>query len=407
MKETKNPKSKSLWRFYKSYPKLVRYHPSGTLYARFRLNGKLHWKSLKTDKLTYADERLHDLLSKERKRLERGQVALKGKILFGQAAQSYKENGFRPVKPRNQKDAKPLKPAALAYYQQRLDALLKSWSNLAETDIAKITEGNCETWAKQARATMSGSAFNHTLTVLRNILDYGVHAGARYENPAIGIMRASETAKKLTLPTSEQFTAFIKELENGGSRDSRNCADLVRFLAFGGFRKGEAAYITWADCDFDKGQITVRGHPITGLKNRRPGEFRVVPMVPDMRTLLLRLKTERPGEAPTDFVMKVRECQKSMDRAAREIGMERITHHDCRHWYATRCIESGVDIPTVSSWLGHSDGGALAMRIYKHLRNEHSIAMAQKVTFGAPDEPAKPIAAEGQKIVPFPQAATA
>jgi hypothetical protein len=29
--------------------------------------------------------------------------------------------------------------------------------------------------------------------------------------------------------------------------------------------------------------------------------------------------------------------------------------------FATRCIESGVDIPTVSRWLGHKDGGALAM----------------------------------------------
>jgi hypothetical protein len=26
------------------------------------------------------------------------------------------------------------------------------------------------------------------------------------------------------------------------------------------------------------------------------------------------------------------------------------------------CIESGLDIPTISRWLGHSDGGALAMR---------------------------------------------
>jgi len=43
----------------------------------------------------------------------------------------------------------------------------------------------------------------------------------------------------------------------------------------------------------------------------------------------------------------------------------------------TRCawaIESGVDIPTVSRWLGHKDGGALGMRVYGHLRNEHSVA---------------------------------
>ena len=50
-------------------------------------------------------------------------------------------------------------------------------------------------------------------------------------------------------------------------------------------------------------------------------------------------------------------------------------------WSTTRCIESGVDIPTVSRWLGHKDGGALAMRVSGHLRNEHSQQMAQKVRF--------------------------
>jgi integrase len=57
------------------------------------------------------------------------------------------------------------------------------------------------------------------------------------------------------------------------------------------------------------------------------------------------------------------------------------THHDLRHLFATRCIESGVDIPTVSRWLGHRDGGALAMRTYGHLGDEHSKSMAAKVSF--------------------------
>jgi len=67
--------------------------------------------------------------------------------------------------------------------------------------------------------------------------------------------------------------------------------------------------------------------------------------------------------------------------AERILDVPRLTHHDLRHLFATRCIESGVDIPTVSRWLGHVDGGALAMRTYGHLRNEHSLAMAKKVKF--------------------------
>jgi integrase len=62
--------------------------------------------------------------------------------------------------------------------------------------------------------------------------------------------------------------------------------------------------------------------------------------------------------------------------------MQRITHHDFRHIFATTCIESGVDIPTVAGWLGHNDGGVLAMKTYGHLRPDHSQAAAQKVQFG-------------------------
>jgi integrase len=95
------------------------------------------------------------------------------------------------------------------------------------------------------------------------------------------------------------------------------------------------------------------------------------------------MRSERPGELLDDKVFRVAECQKSLDRAAKKVGADRITHHDLRHLFATRCIESGVDIPTVSRWLGHKDGGALAMKTYGHLRREHSIAQAQRVTFAS------------------------
>ena len=79
--------------------------------------------------------------------------------------------------------------------------------------------------------------------------------------------------------------------------------------------------------------------------------------------------------------MRVRECQKAIDSACKKLEIARFTHHDLRHLFATLCIESGVDIPTVSRWLGHKDGGALAMKVYGHLRDQHSVNMAQKVTF--------------------------
>jgi integrase len=360
MKERKPQKKsdkKSDWQ-PTQYSNLICYVPSGIYYARFRVRGKLIWKSLKTDRITVAQMRLADLQKDERKKAEKGQLLAKGKITFDAALQAYRESGFRPATPRNRKDAQALKPAALAYYEQRAKALLKSWPELAKVELHKITQRDCVAWGNRMRKEMSPSAFNHTLGLLRNAIDFGIKIGARYDNPAQEVMRESEVSKPLELPSSDQFAQFVQEIEGNGSGKLRHCANLVRFLAFGGFRIAEAANITWSDCDFEKNQITVRGHPETGLKNRRPGEIRIVPMLPEMKELLERLRAERPEEDPTESVMKVRECQKSMDRAAQQVGMKRITHHDLKHLFATRCIEEGVDIPTMSRWIGHRDGPA-------------------------------------------------
>ncbi len=58
------------------------------------------------------------------------------------------------------------------------------------------------------------------------------------------------------------------------------------------------------------------------------------------------------------------------------------------------CIESKVDVPTVSRWLGHKDGGVLAMKTYGHLRREHSVAQAQKVSFAS-------VTAKQADVIPF------
>jgi integrase len=136
--------------------------------------------------------------------------------------------------------------------------------------------------------------------------------------------------------------------------------------------------LEWRDIDFASGEIVVGGNAETGTKN---WELRRVPLIPDARALFERMRGEQEDEPLDAKVFRVTECQKALDRACKKIGAERITHHDLRHLFATRCIESGVDIPTVSHWLGHKDGGALAMKTYGHLRREHSIAQAQRVTF--------------------------
>ena len=80
------------------------------------------------------------------------------------------------------------------------------------------------------------------------------------------------------------------------------------------------------------------------------------------------------GDALAVFQARVR-ANPAIKPRTKEYCAYRITHHDLRHLFATRYIESGVDIPTVSPWLRHKDGGALAMKVHDHLRNQHSVAM--------------------------------
>jgi integrase len=351
------------------FANLVRYIPSGIYFARFKVRGKLIRKSLKTDALTVAKLRLGDLEKAERQTAESQSNVARGKMTFGEALEIFRQriNGDVSLKPRTK-----------SYYAERTTALLKSWPSLERTDVRRLSTSDCLTWAASFGSEASPTAFNNTVKVLRDVLAIAMECGARYDNPALSIKRAGVRPKKLQLPEFSKFGEFVAAIEKSGGRYSRACANLVRFLAYGGFRKSEAANVQWQDCDFVGNKITVFGDPDSRTKN---GEFRSVPMIPDMAQLLGRLQANRADAKPTEAIMVVRECQKAMDRAAKRVGISRITHHDLRHLFATRCIESGVDIPTVSRWLGHKDGGALAMKTYGHLRNEHSQAMAQKVKF--------------------------
>ena len=55
------------------------------------------------------------------------------------------------------------------------------------------------------------------------------------------------------------------------------------------------------------------------------------------------MRSERVGEPLDAKVFRVGECQKALDRACKKVDVDRITRHDLRHLFATRCIESGVD----------------------------------------------------------------
>jgi integrase len=351
------------------FSNLIRYVPSGNYFARIRVRGKLIRKSLKTDVLTIAKLRLGDLEKNEREAAESNEAVFRGRMTFGDCVAIFKAQT---------EASNLLKPSAKSYRTEIIDSVIKSWPDIEARDVRRFSPTELNTWAAKFSGEYSATRYNGAVGIMRQIFKVAIQAGALFRNPAQEIHRAKVRPKMLKLPSAKQFEIFLKEIESANGRDSRKCAELVRFLAFGGFRISEARNITWADCNFEKDEIVVRGNDETGTKN---WSIRRIPMIPEMKQLLEHLKAKRPNEPLTTPVMQVKECLQAMTRAAKAVEMDRITHHDLRHLFATRCIEAGVDIPTVSRWLGHKDGGALAMRVYGHLRDSHSTAMAQKVRF--------------------------
>jgi integrase len=361
---------------------LVR-HKSSRYYARAFAGGKEVWKSLKTSHFSVAQARLAEFLKEHRQRISNGNGQVSAKMTFGEPA---------AIHLRNLDDNPRIKPRTRDYWRQRLAALIKSWPGLSEMEIRKITQADCKKWASTYAKKASPTNYNNTLALLRHILSVAIEAGVIYTNPAAILKRAPLRAKEIALPSTDKFSALITEMRAGHGRDSVNCADFALGLAVTGMRKGEANALEWRDVDFEAGEIVVRGDAETGTKN---WELRRVPLIPDARGLFERIRSERESEPLEAKVFRVGECQKALDRACKKVGADRITHHDLRHLFATRCIESGVDIPTVSRWLGHKDGGALAMKTYGHLRREHSIAQAQRVSFA-------PVATRQADVIPFP-----
>jgi integrase len=328
---------------------LLRDKISGRYYCRLYANGKQHWKSLGTDVTSVARARLAEHIKEFRTAVKTEQTVEEGKATVEQLSKVYL-NGVR-----NQVD---IKPSTVHYRDQLVTAILKSWPELSKLQPKNVRESDCAEWAKRFATEYSPTRYNNAVDTLRGIFAVAIDQGLIYRNPAAKLGKRKPNGKRLDLPSREQFAAIVQSVRTEGAWCSQQCGDLIEFLSYSGCRLTEAKNVKWADVKEDG--IWIHGGD-TGTKN---SERRFIPITPAMATLLADMR-EHPRYFRGDrqaYVLKVSECQKAIDSACSRLNIKRFTHHDLRHLFCTRAIQSGVDVPTVAGWVGHKDGGALLMK---------------------------------------------
>ena len=348
---------------------LYRYK-TGTYYAFVKKTGRRLHRSLKTNDRKLADRRLADFKNKSRGLA----VGDEANASFGVLARHWLEIHRHALS------------ASTAKRKTQFIQALEPFFN--GTALRNIRQMHCEKWVLERGVKLSPSSFNHELGLMKAVLAFARKRGLILDSPAADIARKRISQPVINVPTREQLKALIAAIRDSDGRADSQAkakagADLVELLAYSGCRLGEARALRWKHVNFDSNRLTVPG-------TKSDSSNRAIPMSARLRELLQRLQGENPAAGPHDFILKYKTARKCLETACRKLGLPVFGHHAMRHFFATCAIESGVDVPTVSRWLGHKDGGQLAMKVYTHTRPAHSDAMIAPVSFD-----------QTQKIVPI------
>ncbi len=207
------------------------------------------------------------------------------------------------------------------------------------------------------------SSRNVRLAALRSFAHFA--AGRAPEHIAavqqiLGVPRKRTSTLAVGYLEGDEFLAMLEEAEHSGSRSMRNHALLLTMLNTGA-RVSELIGIRPLDLSLDRPlQVRLLG------KGRKE---RICPLWPRTARVLQGLLTETRidlqsreplfrnyrGEPLTRFGVRYI-LKKLADRAVSRkpsLGKKRVHPHAMRHTAAVNLLQAGVDLVTISHWLGH------------------------------------------------------
>jgi integrase len=338
----------------------------GVYFAIIKAGRKQIKRSLKTDDPTLAKRRLAEFRQKVGRLCGAEQTDMRFEELAGLWLESVKPD---------------LKPSS---YERRVSAIHRLIPFFRGAAVRTIRHEAVENWKIRRGASLAPRTYNIELETLKLVFQYAIEVKRLLlDNPAESLKRRKQPRSTAVIPNKEQFTALVRELRE--SPQAGEAANLVEFLGYSGCRLGEAIETRWRDVNFQLGTLLITGGEL-GTKNH---EERTIPLYRPLQTFLERLSSDQFETGKRDHALlgkKLFTVKSSLDAihaACERLGLPRFGHHHMRHFFCSNAIEAGVDFKTIAGWLGHKDGGALVAKTYGHLRAEHSMAMAKRITFSA------------------------
>lgn len=241
---------------------------------------------------------------------------------------------------------------------------------------------------------LADATVQRVFRVLRQALDGAVRDGLLARNPALSVALPLAERPEARVLALEEIIAILRaakemderRLTNGGYRTHHHA--VFALIAATGLRKGEALALQWADVDFQRGTLSVRGSlsrvqgrwVITAPKTKSSRRV-LVPSagVLDLLAQHRRVQADERLHAASAWTeggfvfttatgapLDPRSALRAFTTAAEQAGISGVSVHTLRHSAATAMLDSGVHLKAVSELLGHA-GTQITAEVYAHL----------------------------------------
>ena len=250
--------------------------------------------------------------------------------------------------------------------------------------INQKREGNM-----RSKETLSATSTNMMLSLLNLAFEYACDMEYIKENPCIRIRRARADTKKVEAFSTDEQRAVEAEIAKSGDRRLHG----IILCLYTGVRLGELIALTWSDIDFKLGTLKVtktayRAQNEYGIWNlcidtpKTESSERVIPLPKYITDMLSQdrnvAKTPYIVENKKAERMSIRSYQYLFERLTEKASVRKLNFHALRHTFATRALECGMDIKTLSELMGHKNA-SITLNRYAHSMMDTKIAAMNKL----------------------------